>query len=294
MTHRLRAALPSDAADCVLMRGKTRQNAVSPERLAELGITPASWAAQIASGQLPGHVCHDGQGRLIGYCFGDRDSGEVVVLALLPDCEGRGLGRSLLQAVMQELRPLHPRRLFLGCSSDPESRSYGFYRHLGWRSTGTRDGHGDEVLEYLFDAHAEPEPLTEPAVLRFLQHFEALAAQKDFGQIEALIHEQAFFRFNDGDFLGRAAVKQAFEATWQSGHGVENERFYLSDIVVLSTDRASASVTYNYHWQGLHEGRQLHIQGRGSRVLVRGPDGRLQIIHEHLSRLPKPAESVKP
>lgn len=39
-------------------------------------------------------------------------------------------------------------RLFLGCSSDPQTRSYGFYRHLGWKSTGTIDQHQDEILEY--------------------------------------------------------------------------------------------------------------------------------------------------
>lgn len=42
-------------------------------------------------------------------------------------------------------------RLFLGCSPDPESRSYGFYRHLGWRSTGTYDQYGDEILEMFVD-----------------------------------------------------------------------------------------------------------------------------------------------
>lgn len=150
MTLSFRAARPADAPACVDLRGKTRQNAVSPERLTELGITAASWAAQIESGQLPGHLCHDDD-VLVGYCFGDTGSGEVVVLALLPAYEGRGLGTALLRLVMRDLQPLHPKRLFLGCSSDPASRSYGFYRRLGWRSTGTRDGFGDEVLEYLFD-----------------------------------------------------------------------------------------------------------------------------------------------
>jgi len=150
MTATFRRALPSDAPDCVVMRGKTRQNAISPERLAELGITPMSWAAQIESGQLPGHVCFD-DGALMGYCFGDIGTGEVVVLALLPVAEGQGLGKMLLDRVMQDLRAHGHQRLFLGCSSDPESRSHGFYRHLGWHSTGQVDAHGDEELEQFFD-----------------------------------------------------------------------------------------------------------------------------------------------
>ena len=47
-----------------------------------------------------------------------------------------------------DLAALGHQRLFLGCSADPQSRSYGFYRHLGWRSTGEFDAHGDEILEY--------------------------------------------------------------------------------------------------------------------------------------------------
>jgi len=33
---------------------------------------------------------------------------------------------------------------------------YGFYRHLGWRSTGTFDAAGNEVLEYIVIAGATP------------------------------------------------------------------------------------------------------------------------------------------
>ena len=70
-----------------------------------------------------------------------------MVLALLPEYENRGLGRQLLGTVVQQLRDNGHRRLFLGCSPNPSRRSFGFYRHLGWRSTGTSDRFGDEVLE---------------------------------------------------------------------------------------------------------------------------------------------------
>jgi Domain of unknown function (DUF4440) len=128
--------------------------------------------------------------------------------------------------------------------------------------------------------------ISEDTVVQFLNKFEEIAGKKDFSKIAGMIHERAFFRFNDGDFVGRQAVQGAFEKTWQGGSKVENERFYLSDIVVLSTDHASATVTYTYNWEGVSEGRQIRIQGRGTRVLVR-EQGRLQIIHEHLSRFPK-------
>ncbi len=144
MTYR--QAVPSDIAACIDLRGKTRENAVSVERLGQLGITEASWSADVANGDLPGYVCIE-QDRIVGYCFADRNTGEVVVLALLPAWEGRGIGKKLLAMVVTDLANLGFRRLFLGCSSDPKVRSYGFYRHLGWKSTRSFDSNDDEVLE---------------------------------------------------------------------------------------------------------------------------------------------------
>jgi GNAT superfamily N-acetyltransferase len=140
-------ARPDDAGECVRLRGLTRENAISEERLREYGITALSWAADIESGALPGWVARS-SGQLVGYCFGAPKTGEVIVLALHPMHEGKGLGKHLLQLVMQELRNNGHTRLFLGCSADPQVRSYGFYRHLGWQSTGAFDAHGDELLEF--------------------------------------------------------------------------------------------------------------------------------------------------
>ncbi|KAB8036635.1 GNAT family N-acetyltransferase [Janthinobacterium aquaticum] len=142
-------AHPEDAAAFVALRGQTRQNAISAERLAELGITAASWADMMENGNLSGVTC-DHEGELVGYCFGDLETGEVIVLALLPAYEGQGIGRKLLELVVKQLHAKGHQTLFLGCSNDPESRSYGFYRHLGWRATGAIDKYGDEVLEYRF------------------------------------------------------------------------------------------------------------------------------------------------
>jgi GNAT superfamily N-acetyltransferase len=148
MTLNIAPATPEDAAECVRLRGQTRENAVSESRLGELGITAQSWAQDIASGVLPGFVARV-DGVMVGYAFGAAHTGEVVVLALLPASEGQGLGRELLGWVVDLLRSQGHGRLFLGCSADAASRSHGFYRHLGWRATGRRDKLGDEELELL-------------------------------------------------------------------------------------------------------------------------------------------------
>ena len=142
----LRPAPPERAADYIHLRGRTRENAIPAERLAALGITADTWARDIRAGQLQGTVAL-ADDRVVGYCFGSPDTGEVIVLAVDPGFEGRGLGRALLQSVVDGLRLHGHARLFLGCAADPAVRSHGFYRHLGWRSTGRTDRHGDEELE---------------------------------------------------------------------------------------------------------------------------------------------------
>ncbi|UTH73694.1 GNAT family N-acetyltransferase [Chromobacterium sp. IIBBL 290-4] len=144
-----RTASPEDIAACIVIRGQTRENAVSEARLNEVGITRESWAQSVRSGALPGVVA-ESAGEIVGYCFGEIASGEIVVLALLPQAEGLGVGKTLLGQVMAVLRQQGHSRLFLGCNSDPAVRSHGFYRHLGWTATGETDGFGDEVLEYHF------------------------------------------------------------------------------------------------------------------------------------------------
>ena len=141
-----RPALPEDAKECLVVRGRTRQNAASEDWLRSIGITSESWARSIRSGALPGHVCTVDE-KIVGFCFGALETGEIEVVALLPDFENLGIGKKLLAKTSQKLAKLGHTRLFLGCSPDPASRSHGFYRHLGWRSTGSHDKYGDEILE---------------------------------------------------------------------------------------------------------------------------------------------------
>lgn len=123
------------------------------------------------------------------------------------------------------------------------------------------------------------------SVVQFLHHFEEVAMKEDFSLLRDMIDEQAYFRFNDGDFVGRQAIQAAFEKTWRADPTVKKARFYLSDITVLTTDQGSAAATYTYNWEGSQGGREFRIRGRGTRVLAH-EGGRFRIIHEHLSRFP--------
>ena len=129
--------------------------------------------------------------------------------------------------------------------------------------------------------------ISSQSVVAFLTEFEALAEKEDFSLIENMIDENAFFRFNDGDFVGRPAIRAAFEKTWRGDPTIKKARFYLTDIVVVATDECSASATYTYNWEGAQGDVKFTVRGRGTRVLLAGPGG-LRIVHEHLSPYPRP------
>jgi GNAT superfamily N-acetyltransferase len=134
-----------DVDACFVVRGRTREHAISREQLAAVGITPASVAADLASGRAIGWVCAD-DGEVVGFCSGDAETGEVLVLAVLAEYEGRGIGKRLLAEVVYAMRARGHRRLWLATSSDPASRAHGFYRAQGWRPSGETDAIGDEIL----------------------------------------------------------------------------------------------------------------------------------------------------
>jgi ribosomal protein S18 acetylase RimI-like enzyme len=45
-------------------------------------------------------------GKIVGYCFGVKETGEIGVLAVLPAFENRGVGRALLNRMTQDFRNL--------------------------------------------------------------------------------------------------------------------------------------------------------------------------------------------
>ena len=128
--------------------------------------------------------------------------------------------------------------------------------------------------------------LSKDSVVQFLTRFEEIAEKENFDLLQDMIQDNAFFRFNDGDFSGKQAIRAVFEKMWKGSANVKKERFYLTDIQVLTVDSKSATATYTYNWEGSMDGKLLHIQGRGTRVLV-VQNGQVQIVHEHLSRFPK-------
>ena len=136
-----------DFARCIEIRGMTRDNPVPAEILRDFGVTEEAWGPLIRDKSIVGVVA-ESKNEVIGFCSGDVNTGEVLVLALLPEYEGQGFGKSMLKLVTDKLFSLGIDKLWLAASPDPAIRAHGFYRYLGWVPTGVIDTNGDEVLEY--------------------------------------------------------------------------------------------------------------------------------------------------
>ena len=125
------------------------------------------------------------------------------------------------------------------------------------------------------------EQITEQQVLDFLNGFETAQNTEDFDSVAPMLHPDALFRFNDGDYRGLEAARGAFESTW--AHDVEDEQYRLGDIEVLHTGGGSATATFRFHWSGVTANGPFEVVGRGTSVIVRH-DRDLKLLVEHLSR----------
>lgn len=133
-----RAIESHDAAALIELRGRTRENAISADALGKMGITTESIGEKLRSTHR-GWLC-EAEGRLAGFAVGDGNSGELWVIAVAPEFEGRGIGSQLLASVEQWLWSCGWDALWLWTDADESRRAYSFYLDHGWRKSKVKDG----------------------------------------------------------------------------------------------------------------------------------------------------------
>jgi len=127
----IREASRDDLDDLQRIRALVRENKLSytipNERvLAGLETRGRGWVAQ-------------NDGETVGFSIADREDGSIWALFLLPEWEGRGLGRALLDRAVAWFAEQGCPRVWL--STAPGTRAEGFYARLGWERVGlTKDG----------------------------------------------------------------------------------------------------------------------------------------------------------
>ena len=135
----IREIKSSDIPALFHVRPRTRENALTIEDLRAMGITPesvASWLEASTSGWL----CEIANSDVVGFCMADHSTGELLVIALLPEHEGCGIGARLMECAESKLAQSGCKRAWLTTALDPTLRAYGFYRHRGWTDWKLENG----------------------------------------------------------------------------------------------------------------------------------------------------------
>lgn len=134
----VREIVPTDLPELFQIRAATDENPLSIAELAELGITIPS-----VEGMLRMHHrgwLYEEAGVPLGFAIGDRSTGEVWVIAVLPQHVQRGIGSRLLEKVSAWLFSESCTELWLVTDLDPSMRAYRFYLKHGWEDWKEEDG----------------------------------------------------------------------------------------------------------------------------------------------------------
>ncbi|PSN15584.1 GNAT family N-acetyltransferase [filamentous cyanobacterium CCT1] len=143
----IRTAQPSDIETLFEIRTSVVENYQSREEIAALGITPASVATMLATDCCAWIAEVDD--RPIGFAIASATEKTIFGLFVRPEYEGRGAGRSLMQAAEAWLQSQGIDEIWLVTGNDPSLRAYGFYLHTGWTAIGV-EADGDFQGEMKF------------------------------------------------------------------------------------------------------------------------------------------------
>lgn len=130
MKIQFREIIAEDIPAIFDVRVKTWHNPNGVEELERMGITHDSvrllmetthrgWIAEV-------------NGAAVGFTMGNKETGEMWVIAVLEEFENRGIGRSLMRLVEDWLVSEGCDELWLTTDPDENYRAVGFYRRLGW------------------------------------------------------------------------------------------------------------------------------------------------------------------
>jgi len=122
-----RAAQLSDVESIFDVRTSVIENHLSREEMQQMGINESVVADMIEQSQCAWVACVNDN--VIGFSMILPDEGCLFAAFVLPEYEGRGIGRSLVKLAEHELFKHHQ---MAWLETDKRSRAAQFYRQLGW------------------------------------------------------------------------------------------------------------------------------------------------------------------
>lgn len=127
MNIRTRLALSTDIEGIFEVRTSVKESHLSREEMEQMGITESVVTDMIEKSHCAWVAVDDG--KVIGFSMILPDEGCLFAVFVLPEYEGRGVGRSLVDLAEQELFK-HHKAVWL--ETDKNSRAAKFYMRLGW------------------------------------------------------------------------------------------------------------------------------------------------------------------
>jgi len=128
-----REIVAGDIDELFALRIQAIENAVTMAELADWGVTPPS-TRQALNTTLVGYLCEDSR-QIVGFAMGDIKTGEFAVIAVLPEYERRGIGRTLLKLVEDRLFASGHPSIWLWTGMNRDFRALHFYQNAGWYET---------------------------------------------------------------------------------------------------------------------------------------------------------------
>ncbi|GGH60304.1 ribosomal protein S18-alanine N-acetyltransferase [Rothia aerolata] len=139
----LEAQLPTDLADGAILREMTLHD-IEAVHTAELALFPAdAWPVEMFLAELThpsrAYVVLELDGKIIGYAgaMSVADTADIQTIAVLPEYEGRGFGRAMLDFLHREVAARQAERVLLEVRAD-NPRAQDLYRRSGYEHIHTR------------------------------------------------------------------------------------------------------------------------------------------------------------
>ena len=129
-----RQAIPEDIPQIQIVRNSVKENQLSNPNL-----IPDELVEEFITKRGKGFVCEIDK-KIVGFSIVDFVENNVWALFLLPEFEGKGIGKKLHQLMLDEYFSKTKETIWL--STEANSRAEIFYKKQGWKNAGF---HGNEV-----------------------------------------------------------------------------------------------------------------------------------------------------
>ena len=115
------------------------RNSVKENQLSNPNLIPDDLVEEFITKRGKGFVCEIDK-KIVGFSIVDFVENNVWALFLLPEFEGKRIGKKLHQLTLDEYFSKTKETIWL--STEPNSRAETFYKKQGWKNAGL---HGNEV-----------------------------------------------------------------------------------------------------------------------------------------------------